>query len=171
MRFTLGRRPVGRVALTIVSMWLTGWVSVFAVPVSAPTSSGAGPLVGLDDALNAASLSVVAEFLGLAPPQLAALTELIDARARVQAPLQARAHELQRRLEQALTQGRDPAEVGLLAGEIFDTNQALARAQAEFLTHVEGVLLPDQLQRWAFVHHAARLHPIVPAFRRLSIHR
>ena len=166
------RRLVSSIALVAACAVTLGVPSAGAVGVAGQDASvGAVPTGGLDDALNAASLTIVTRFLGLQPPQVETVAHLLAERQRATAPVEVRIAVLQQQLEAALAEGQDPAVVGVLASELFGANQVRARIQSEFLEHFGSLLSPEQIQRFRWIHRAAELQAIVPAFHRLAIHR
>lgn len=115
------------------------------------------------------ALQVVAGFLNLNSDQVQALQLLLRARQQAATPLLQGIAERERRIQELLDSGGDPAEIGGLVVEIQRLRQGVAQAQAEFLARFAGLLNQDQQQRWSAVQMAERLQPFLPAFQTLRL--
>lgn len=132
-------------------------------PENGPAQEEKGP--GCDGG----PLAVVAQFLTLAPEQVQAVAQLIQERDQQLGPIQQEIAAREQLIEQLITSGGDPAQIGQLMIEIHQLRQAAQAVQAQFLNGFRSVLNPQQQERWAQVQMAAQLQPVVPAFVALGM--
>ena len=112
-------------------------------------------------------LAVVAEFLGLAPEQVQAVTRLLQERQGTLAPTRQAIAEHEQQILALIASGGDPAEVGRLVVEVHHLRQLVEQTRARFLAGFESVLGDEQRERWRQVRVAATLLPVLPAFQAL----
>jgi len=110
-------------------------------------------------------LQVVAAFLQLQPPQVAALGQLLQGRQATLVPLVQTAQSLIQQLSILLNSGGDAAQIGALVVQINALQQQMGQVQQSFLSQFVTILDPDQLQRLQAVQIAAQIQPILPAFQ------
>ena len=115
------------------------------------------------------ALQAVVRFLQLRPDQVEILQQLLQARQEAVAPLLQAIGEHERRLRELLESGGTPPEVGQVVIELHALQAQVALVQQSFLANWENLLDPEQRQRLEAVRQAARLQPIVPAFRQLQL--
>src|SRR5262245_30537858 len=114
-------------------------------------------------------LAVVARVLQLAPEQVQAVGQLLQARQAALAPILLQIAQREQRIRELVEAGGNPAEIGVLMLQVHQLQQAAAAAQSQFLAGFAGVLNDEQRQRWEQVRIAAQLQPVLPAFQALQI--
>ena len=115
------------------------------------------------------ALHIVAQFLQLTPNQVEALVELLRVRQETIAPLLQQIAEREQQIQMLLQSGGDPAAIGQLVIEIYQLKQLIQRAQQDFMAAFMSLLSSDQKMRVRQVMLAARLQPVVDAFRTLHL--
>ncbi|PYQ19534.1 MAG: hypothetical protein DMF79_12380 [Acidobacteria bacterium] len=114
-------------------------------------------------------LAVVARVLGLAPPQVQALAQLLGEREQALAPILQEIARREQRIRELVGAGGDPTEIGTLVLEIHQLQQMAAAVQADFRARLTSLLNEEQRRRWQQVGVAARLQPVLPAFLALQL--
>ena len=137
------------VALTV----LAGWTPLPAQAQEAPEGAPA----------------VIARFLGLRPDQQSFLEQALGERQQTVVPLLQGIAMREQRIRELVASGGDPAEIGVLVGQIHQLRGQAEVAQAVFLARVESVLDAEQRVRWEHVRVAARLQPVLAAFQALQL--
>jgi len=115
------------------------------------------------------ALHIVARFLQLTPNQAEALAELLRVRQETIAPLLQQIAEREIQIQALLQSGGDPAAIGQLVIEIHQLKQLIQRAQQDFLAAFMDLLSSDQRMRFRQLVLAAKLQPVVEAFRTLHL--
>ena len=144
-----------------------GWAGLSSA--QEPSSAGERKPSNISVCGPAQAIQVVAGFLSLSSDQGQAFRALLRARQQAEAPLLQAIAERERRIQELLDSGGDPAEIGGLVVEIHRLRQGVAQVQADFLARFGALLSPDQRQRWSAVQMAQRLQPILPAFLTLRL--
>jgi hypothetical protein len=121
------------------------------------------------DANAPAPLQLVVQFLQLRPDQQTVFGELLQARQTAIAPLFQGIALREHQIEALFASGGNPAQVGILVIQIHALQQQILQTQQAFLANFTKLLDPDQEQRFAAVHVAAQLQPVVPAFQLLQL--
>lgn len=121
-----------------------------------------------DDEL-AGALRVVARFLQLREDQVQELKRLLEMRREAIRPLLEAIREREKKLRELLESGGAASDVGKLVIEIHQLYKQIAQAQKDFLSRFEALLDPEQRRRLGAIHLAARLQPLLPAFRALHL--
>ena len=112
----------------------------------------------------------VATFLGLDESQVTAWDELIEARVETVEGLQAQIEPLEEQLVALLAQPTpDAAAVGALVIQIKGLRDQVRAANEAYQDGFEGLLTEEQSGKLGAVRRAARLEPLVPAFRLLRL--
>jgi hypothetical protein len=112
----------------------------------------------------------VARFLELSEQQRLDWRELRSATAAEIEPRAAALADAETELERLLgTDGPDPAALGGLLLEIRTLRRQIQRLRHQATTDFEALLGVDQRRRLEAVRQAARLAPVVPAFRALGL--
>jgi HPt (histidine-containing phosphotransfer) domain-containing protein len=152
--------------VVLLSFALGGAVPIRAQAPEAAAAQGEGaPGAGCEDA----PIAVAARFLGLVPEQVRVLVQLLHERQAAVVPVQLEIAARERRVQELIAAGGDPAEIGRLVVEIHQLRQAAGAAQAQFLARVGALLTDEQRARWQGVQAAARLQPVLPAFQALGM--
>jgi hypothetical protein len=154
-----------------------------AVPAAAQTRDSAGrarPVVFefevprdlSDDAITKGTLpehahQAIAEFLELSPAQVEAWDALLDDTRALADPLHTEAEEIQAEIEEQFASGSPNSTiVGELVIERRAIGEELVLIHRNYVEEFEHVILTeDQHRRYHFVRGAARIQPIIPAFR------
>ncbi|MGH9788970.1 MAG: hypothetical protein ACRD4U_09745 [Candidatus Acidiferrales bacterium] len=139
--------------------------------VQAPSSSSvAGATSAAEASLDPGqALYIVAQFLQLTPNQVEALTELLRMRQETIVPLLQQIAAREQQIQALLQSGGDPAAIGQLVIEIYQLKQLIERAQQDFLAAFLNLLDSTQRMRVRAVMQAAKLQPVVEAFRTLHL--
>lgn len=142
-------------------------------PVLDPaTEPGAGDASAEDEGRGCPprALVVVARFLELDEAQRETWRGLLEERRTAAEPLREQLAATRRELAELLSQGgADPAEVGELTLEIHRLRSALRDVQQAYVQGFEAMLSDEQLAKLQFIRRAARVQPLVPAFRRAGL--
>jgi hypothetical protein len=155
-----------RAALAALVASSLTWVPAYAQ--EEPPARPAAPAAEGEDC-GAAPVAVVTRFLGLAPEQLQAFAQLLQARQATLGPILQQIAAREQRIRELVAAGGNPAEIGILMLQVHQLQQAAAAAQAQFLAGFAGVLNEEQRGRWEQVRAAARLQPVLPAFQALQV--
>lgn len=139
--------------------------SLVQAPLSTP-EAGATADASLDPGQ---ALYIVAQFLQLTPNQVEALAELLRMRQEAIAPLLQQIAEREQQIQALLQAGGDPAAIGQLVIEIHQLKQLIQRAQQDFMAAFMNLLDSTQRMRVRAVLQAAKLQPVVEAFRTLHL--
>jgi Spy/CpxP family protein refolding chaperone len=114
-------------------------------------------------------IQIVVQFLQLQPDQVQAIGQLLQARQAALAPLLQGIQQRVLQLEALLNSGANPAQVGILAIQIYALQHQVARVQQGFLSNFANLLDPEQQQQLEAVRIAAPLQPVLPAFQQLYL--
>ena len=116
------------------------------------------------------ALVAVARFLELDESQRETWRGLLEQRRAAAEPLREQLAAARRELADLLGQGgADPAEVGELTLEIHRLRSALREVKETYAQGFESMLDDEQLAKLEFIRRAARVQPLVPAFRRAGL--
>jgi len=118
---------------------------------------------------DGAPVAVVAQVLRLAPEQVHAFAQLLQARQATVGPILREIALREQRIRELVAGGGNPAEIGVLVVQIHQLRQAAAAAQEQFLAAFAGMLNEEQRRAWEQVRVAARLQPVLPAFLALQV--
>jgi hypothetical protein len=114
-------------------------------------------------------VQVVVQFLQLRPDQQQVFGQLLQARQTAVTPLLAGIQQRVQQLEALLNSGGNPGDVGVLVVQIHALQQQVAQVQQSFLANLANLLDQEQRQRFAAVHLAAQLQPVLPAFEQVYL--
>jgi hypothetical protein len=158
---------IRRKAMIAVLTLMVAW----AAPLLAREPEASGPKDAVVSVHAAGGedgpLTVVAQFLVLAPEQVRALAQLLGQRQETVAPILQEITRREQRIGELIASGGDPAEIGRL--EIHQLRQLAEAQQAQFLAAFQSLLDDEQRGRWQQIHVAAGLQPVLPAFQALQI--
>lgn len=109
----------------------------------------------------------IIDFLELSPAQVAAWNDLLDETRAMVEPLRVQAEEIQALIEEEFASGSPDAEVvGQLVIDRRAIGEELATIHRDYVDEFEHLILTqDQHKRYHFVRGAARVQPLIPAFR------
>jgi hypothetical protein len=148
------------------------------VPLSVPDISKLNVTAMLQQMNSAAAqgnpeapspLQIVVQFLQLQPSQQPIFGQLLQARQAAVTPFFEGITQREQQLEELLSTGGNPAQVGILVIQIHALQQQIVQTQQSFLANLANLLTQDQQQRLAAVHVAVQLQPVVPAFQVLQL--
>ncbi len=112
----------------------------------------------------------VAAFLGLEESQVTAWEGLLETRGAAVKALQEEMDPLEEQLAALLGQtSPDPAAVGALVIQVKGLKEEIRAANDAYQDGFEALLTEEQAGKLGVVRRAARLEPIVPAFRLLGL--
>jgi Spy/CpxP family protein refolding chaperone len=123
-----------------------------------PPPGGAGPL------------EIVANILGLAPDQVHAWADLLQAREAAVRPLAEQVHAREESLRHFLESPQpDPMAVGALVLEIRGLHQEIGRIAERTRFAMQQILTADQHERLERLRQAAQVCPAVPPLQALGL--
>lgn len=141
---------------------LTTMILALAVPVFAQQGGAEGPR----------PIEVVSRFLQLTPDQVNQWNVLLTTREAAVEPLQRQIVEAERQIGELLKgDNPDPAAVGALVITIKQLREQIAAANDAYVEGFEALLTTEQADKLAFIRKAARVEPILPAFRVVGLLR
>jgi len=109
---------------------------------------------------------VVTRFLQLSADQVNQWNVLLATREATVEPLQQQIRGAERQLAELLKgESPDPAAVGQLVIDVKELREQIGVAHQAYVQGFEALLTPEQKERLEFVRKAARVEPILPAFR------
>ncbi len=109
---------------------------------------------------------VVARFLELTPEQVTAWGDLLAGLEGTVAPLRQQLRAVEEQLGNLLRgENPDPAAVGALVIQGKNLREQMGEAHRAYVVAFEELLTETQLGRLDFIRRAARVQPIIPAFR------
>ena len=109
---------------------------------------------------------IVARFLELTPEQVTAWDGLLATLQGTIDPLKEQLRAVEQQLAEMLGgENPDPAAVGALVVQGRDLRKQMREAHEAYVAAFEELLTETQVSRLTFIRRAARVEPIIPAFR------
>ena len=124
------------------------------------------PALADDGPLAARAKGEVVGFLALTSDQTAQWDTLLAAREQTVAPLRTQLQGIEEQLRTVLAQPNpDPAAVGNLVLQAHGVREQIRAANGAYTDGFNALLTGDQQAKVAFLHRAAKVEPVLPAFR------